>query len=123
MLVGLKDGSPEQLARAKAALAHWAAQGKRWVGEADSWRIVPLDADSGYLELLAGQQRRWALWIDTDEEGFRRAYRVLQQLSRQPGPKRLLALHPPLRSSRGLLNNVRQVAAELFGIELLVLLP
>ncbi len=123
MVVGLKDDSAAQTARVKAVLAAWAAGGRRWVGNADDWRIVPLDAGSDHLALLAGRQRRWALWIDTDADGFRKAYRVLQQLARQPGPRRLLVLHPPLRSSRGLLNNVRQVAAELFGIELLVLQP
>ncbi|MDY7219655.1 hypothetical protein TOI97_08780 [Denitrificimonas sp. JX-1] len=123
MVVGLPDESAAQVARVTAVLEAWAAAGKRWVGNPDHWRVVALDVNSEHLELLASQQSRWALWIDIDKDGFRKAYRVLQQLGLRSGPKRLLAMHPPVQSSRGLLSNVQQAAEELFGIELLVLQP
>ncbi len=53
-------------------LAEWARWGRRWVGDPLAWRVVPLDPASPHLPLLASQQRRWALWVDSDADGLRR---------------------------------------------------
>lgn len=120
MVVGLPADSG-RLARVSECLAQWAASGSRWVGDPGSWRVVSVDLTSPYLPALATQQSRWALWIDTGSDGFRHGYRVLRQLNEREGPRRLLALHPPGLSRRGLLNNLQQAAAAHFGIELVVL--
>ncbi|WP_136255301.1 hypothetical protein [Onishia niordana] len=121
MVLGLpRKGGVE---RAQAALVSWSRQGKRWVGDPAAWKIVACDADSPHLAQLASQEKRWALWVDTDGDGFRQAFKVMQAIRRGGGPRRLLALHPPVASRRGLLNNLQQMAREAFEIDLLVLAP
>lgn len=109
--------------RAQAALVSWSRQGKRWVGDPAAWQVVACDAHSPHLAQLARQEKRWALWVDTDGDGFRQAFKVMQAIRRGGGPQRLLALHPPVASRRGLLNNLQQMAREAFEIDLLVLAP
>ncbi|WP_458524957.1 hypothetical protein [Onishia taeanensis] len=109
--------------RAQAALESWSRQGQRWVGDPAAWQVVACEAESPRLARQARLHRRWALWIDTDGDGFRQAFKVLQAVRRGGGPRRLLALHPPVASRRGLLNNLQQVAREAFDIDLLVLAP
>lgn len=121
MVVGLPSTASRQRQRVQQVLYDWAEAGQRWVGLPDTWRVVPLDADSPHLSVLARQQSRWALWVEGDEDGFRRAYRTLKRLATAGGPQRLLVLHPGFSSRSGLLNNVQQVAADYFGIELLIL--
>ncbi|GGX80013.1 hypothetical protein GCM10007160_04340 [Litchfieldella qijiaojingensis] len=121
MVVGMPGTSSRQRRRAQQVLRDWHVAGQRWVGEPEAWQVVLLDVDSPHLSILAGQQPRWALWIDGGEEGFRRAYRTLKCLHAGRGPRRLLALHPGFASRVGLLNNLQQAAEEFFGIELLVL--
>ena len=75
------------------------------------------------LPLLASQQRRWALWVDSDADAFRRAYRTLKILRRHPGPSRLLALHAPGLPRAGLLSNLQHGARHFLDIELVVLSP
>lgn len=121
MVVGLPDAASRE--RARATLARWADEGRAWVGDPEAWRLTPVDVASPRLAELALSERRWALWVEGGGEGFRRAYRTLQGLHRQGGPRRLLTLHPPLVSRRGLLDNLQRLAADCFGIELLVLDP
>ncbi len=121
MVVGLPDSSAEQSARAWQTLQRWHAHGHRWIGDPHSWRIVALDADSPHLSILASQQARWALWVDSDLDSFRRAYLTLRRLAALGGPWRLLVLHPGIASHRGLLDNLRDAAAGYLGIELLLL--
>ncbi|PXX96421.1 hypothetical protein [Halomonas sp. LBP4] len=121
MVVGLPDGSPRQARRVGALIDYWAAQGRRWVGDPAAWQVVPVGVTSPHLALLAAQQPRWALWVEGDAEAFRRAWRVLIRLAERPGPRRLLAVHPPGISRHGLLDNLQQAAAAYLGIELVVL--
>lgn len=121
MVVGLpRAGGVEQ---AQAALVSWSRQGRRWVGDPAAWQVVACDAHSPRLAQLASQEKRWALWVETGGDGFREAFNVLQAVRRNGGPQRMLALHPPVASRRGLLNNLQQMAREAFDIDLLVLAP
>ena len=121
MVLGLPkvDG----IERAQAALVSWSRQGKRWVGDPAAWQVVACDAHSPRLAQLASQEKRWALWVETDGDGFRQAFNVMRAVRRGGGPRRMLALHPPVASRRGLLNNLQQMAREAFDIDLLVLAP
>jgi hypothetical protein len=119
MVVGLPATAATETVTER--LAGWARSGRRWVGDPAAWRIVALDPASPHLPLLASQQRRWALWVDSDADGFRRAYRTLKILRRHPGPKRLLALHAPGLPKAGLLTNLQHGARRFLGIELVVL--
>lgn len=119
MVVGLPASAATDTVTER--LAGWARRGRRWVGDPTAWRIVALDPASPHLPLLASQQRRWALWVDSDADGFRRAYRTLKILRRHPGPDRLLVLHAPGLPRAGLLTNLQQGARRFLGIELLVL--
>ncbi|WP_240454159.1 hypothetical protein [Halomonas sp. NO4] len=121
MVLGLPGNSERQARKVTALLNAWAEEGRQWVGDPDRWRVVPLSASSSHLPVLAAEQSRWGLWVDSDEEAFRRAYRVLKQVAERGGPQRLLAVHPPDVGPKGLLDNLQRVAASYFGIELLVL--
>lgn len=121
MVVGMPDTSTRQRYRVQQVLRDWHVAGQRWIGDPDVWRIVVLGADNPHLPILAEQQSRWALWVEGDLDGFRRAYRVLKCLAAGCGPRRLLAIHPGFVSRDGLLNNLQQAADEFCGIELLVL--
>ncbi|MCQ4347259.1 hypothetical protein NGA35_07420 [Pseudomonas stutzeri] len=106
---------------ARACLARWQAGGHRWVGDPARWKLVALEADSPHLAVLAEQQSRWALWVEDDGDGFRRAWRILRQLHEAGGPRRLLALHPGIPGPAGLLGNLREAAAAWLDTELLLL--
>lgn len=121
MVLGLPDASARQAGRVGELLAHWARLGRRWVGDPDAWKVVPIEVDSAHLPLLATQQPRWALWVGSDGEAFRRAWRLLIELSDRPGPRRLLLVHPLGMSRRGLLDNLQQAARVFLGIQLVVL--
>lgn len=107
---------------AYAALVRYHEQGWKWVGSPEQWQIrtcVPTDPN---FSKLAENIPRWALWIDADLQSFQRAYRTLRDL-RATGISmpRMLLMHPPLVSRRGLINNVQQMARDFFQVELLVL--
>ncbi|SDK59021.1 hypothetical protein [Billgrantia gudaonensis] len=121
MVLGLPGTSERQARRVTELFEAWAAEGRDWVGDPGRWRVVPLEASSPHLPVLAAEQSRWALWVGSDEEAFRRSYRVLKQVAERGGPRRLLAVHPPDVGPKGLLDNLQRVAARYFGIELLVL--
>lgn len=121
MVLGLPGSGERHVRKVTELLASWADEGRRWVGDPAAWRVVPLDMASPHLPVLATQQSRWALWVDSDEEAFRRAYRLLKRIADRDGPRRLLAVHPPDVGRQGLLDNLQRVAASYFGIELLVL--
>ena len=121
MVVGLPPTAATETVTER--LAGWARRGRRWVGDPAAWRIVALDPASPHLPLLASQQRRWALWVDSDADAFRRAYRTLKILRRHPGPSRLLALHAPGLPRAGLLSNLQHGARHFLDIELVVLSP
>ncbi|UYG02052.1 hypothetical protein OCT51_12655 [Halomonas sp. LR3S48] len=121
MVLGLPGTAERHTTRVSELLESWAGEGRRWIGDPRSWRIVALPIDSPHLPLLVTQQSHWALWVDDDLEAFRRGYRMLRQISEQGGPQRLIAVHPPGVGRQGLLANLQYVADAYFGIELLVL--
>ncbi len=121
MVLGLPGTAERHTARVTELLESWAQEGRRWVGDPGSWRIVALPISSPHLSLLAAQQSQWALWIDDDLEAFRRGYRMLKQIAEQGGPRRLIAVHPSGVGRQGLLSNLQYVAEAYFDIELLVL--
>ena len=121
LVVGVPGAAAARPRRVQGVLARWAANGHRWVGAPTRWKVVPLDPDSPHLDVLASQQSRWALWVDSDLDSFRRAYLTLRRLAEADGPQRLLVLHPGIASHRGLLGNLQQAAAGFLGIELLLL--
>lgn len=121
MVVGLPGRAERYTQRVHDLLEAWAEEGRQWVGDPRAWRVVALGVDSPHLPLLADQQPRWALWVDSDPEAFRRAYRVLKQVAEVGGPQRLLVVHPPDIGRQGLLDNLRSAAWHYLGIELLVL--
>ena len=115
-------GLPERdLERVRDLLSDWQGRGRRWVGDAGQWRLVPVGVESPHLPLLAEQQSHWALWVDADAEAFRRAWRLLLSLAERGGPRRLLLVHSPGLGRRGLLDNLQQAAAHYLGIQLVVL--
>ena len=119
VVVGLPqkaDGNPE---RVRKQLTLMAERGKQWVGDASTWRLLVADGEQIDYAALAAEYPRWALWIEPDSNGYQRAYYALRQLAVQGGPKRLLLLHPPVVSTRGLINNVRDTALKFFNIELI----
>ncbi|MBF8221185.1 hypothetical protein [Halomonas sp. 328] len=115
-VLGLAADEPP---RARRLLATWAGRGQRWVGRPDDWEVTPVALEAVSRHPASGY---WALWVTPGPEAFRRGYRLLRALSRQPGPRRLLLLVPGLRSRRGLADNLAGVAEGL-GIELLVITP
>lgn len=121
MVVGLPGVSPFQAQRVRDLLEYWDAQGRRWVGPSAQWQVVPVEVTSPHLPLLFTQQSRWALWVDSDSNAFRRAFGVLTRLHDQQLPHRLLAVHAPQMPRKGLLDNLQQAAWSCLGIDLLVM--
>lgn len=123
MVLGLPGGTQADVAPVVETLRRWHDQGQGWVGDPASWRVVALDDDHPHLSVLSAQQGRWALWVNDDLNGFRRAYLTLKSLVKRKGPNCLLLIHPPLPSRVGLLGNLQQAAAQFLGIKLLVIDP
>ena len=121
LVVGVPGAAAARPRRVQGVLARWAANGHRWVGAPTRWKVVPLEADSPHLAVLASQQSRWGLWVGDDEDAFRRAWRQLRTLREHGGPSRLLLLHDGIPSGAGLLDNLRQAALGYLQVDLLVL--
>ena len=100
--------------------ARWADQGRKWVGSPAQWQFVQVGPNHPELTDIAQQCRYWAIWIDNDLDGFKRAYTCLKALAATGQVKQVLALHEPIRSRRGLLSNLQQVAQNYFDLQLLV---
>lgn len=120
LVMGLQDTGTEHRQKAHAVLERWAEAGKKWVGNPDGWEIHPVWNSHPNIEALALEHPRWALWVDTDRKAFMRAYQALKACAANNGPKRLIVLHPGIKSRRGLLGNLQAIAAQYFGIELLI---
>ncbi|MFO8047258.1 MAG: hypothetical protein R6U30_15540 [Halomonas sp.] len=118
LVVGLPT---RQIERVRDLLAHWHGEGRRWVGDPQRWKLVPVAVEHPHLALLAEQQAHWGLWVEADPEAFRRAWWLLLVLAETRGPRQLLLMHPPGLSRRGLLDNLQQAAAHYLGIDLVVL--
>ncbi|RUO59072.1 hypothetical protein [Pseudidiomarina insulisalsae] len=113
-VVGLPEG--RSMAVCHQVLERWQQQGHSWIGDPADWHFV-----AGERQELA-EHPRWALWLEDDINGFRRAYQALKVVAaRDNGPRQLLVLHESLPSQRGLLENVRQVAAQFFAIKLVII--
>lgn len=102
-----------------AALAHktlerWHHQGQRWVGDPAHWRVQPVD---NYQHDLC---ERWAVWVDSDLDAFRRTFNTLSRLREQGGPVKVLAMHAGF-AQQGLLNNLREAALRYLGVRLLLI--
>ena len=120
VVLGLPVLDKTQATRAVEVFQRWAEQGKKWVGDPNHWRIIPVASDYPDLNELAQTYPRWALWIDQDLDSFQRAYEALKAAHHAQGPKQMIALYPPMQSRRGLLSHVQQVAKSYFDIDLLV---
>lgn len=122
VVIGLPKLGPSQLERVEAVFGRWQQAGKRWVGEPSRWHIIPVATDYPQLEVVLAKHSRVALWIDSDLDSFYRAYQALRSLS-EAGMQnqRVLAMHPPMISQRGLLSNVQYIAKSYFAIDLLII--
>lgn len=121
MVVGLHAGGAQQVNKVKARLEQWSTLGRSWAGAPDDWDIRIVMAEASDIAQLRGQYSRWALWINSDADGFAAMYRTLRQLHERGGPRRLLALHEPHLPRQGLLDNLRGAAEYYLNMELLVL--
>ncbi|EGN75959.1 hypothetical protein A28LD_0447 [Idiomarina sp. A28L] len=110
------DGDTQAVRKQLSALAE---QGRRWVGDPDSWELIPAEFVHTDMQELAQRFPRWALWVEPDTNGFQRAYYALRKMHLNDGPRRILLLHPPVVSTRGLINNVRDCARNFFNIDLI----
>src|SRR5690554_160118 len=119
VVLGLPKLDQENALRAASVFQRWAEGGKKWVGEASRWRVIPVAADYPELEKLVGAYPRWAIWVDEDLDSFMRVYQALKRIHAVQGPTRIIALHPPM-ARRGLLANIQQVAQHYFNIDVLV---
>lgn len=119
VVLGLPGNVEPQTELASQVFERWADAGKQWVGDPASWHIIAASPDYDDLSELAQAHARWAIWIADDINGFYRAYQALKAIA-AAGPRRVIALHPPIASRQGLLGNLQQVARSYLGIELIL---
>ncbi|WP_116366309.1 hypothetical protein [Parahaliea mediterranea] len=116
--LGRQDDSSQRVTR---VLQHWQAQGYDWVGDPLRWQVRPIHPDDARLPALAALHPRWGLWVDEGAEGICRAFAQLRALGERPGPRHLLALHPPRMAHSARLDNLRRVALQRCGVKLLLI--
>ncbi|MRJ42125.1 MULTISPECIES: hypothetical protein [Idiomarina] len=121
VVLGLPSLHEQHALAALEVFQRWAAAGKKWVGDASQWRVIPVASDYPEMTRLVGTYQRWALWVNDDLDSFARAYRALKAMHQAGAPKQILALHQASLARRGLLANLQDVAKRYFNIELLVL--
>lgn len=119
VVLGLPKLDQTQAAKAANVFHRWAEHGKKWVGDAERWRVIPVSADYPELAKLVSTYPRWAVWVEDDLDSFMRVYRALKTIHSVGGPKRIIALHPPM-ARQGLLANIQYVARHYFNIDVLV---
>ena len=119
VVLGLPKLDEAYAAKAANVFHRWAEHGKKWVGDAQRWRVIPVSADYPDLAKLVSTYPRWAVWVDDDLDSFMRVYRALKTIQSVNGPKQIIALHPPMARA-GLLSNVQYVARHYFNIDVLV---
>lgn len=119
VVLGLPGNEQPQTELASQVFGRWAEAGKQWVGDPASWQMIAASPEYDNLADLAQAHDRWAIWIADDINGFYRAYQALKAIG-AAGPRRVIALHPPIASRQGLLGNLQQVARNYLGIELLL---
>jgi hypothetical protein len=106
--------------QAYATLQRWHQQGHKWIGHPDRWNVRPVDNTVEDLQVLARQQPRWGIWIDSEPDALRRALQSLRDLHERGGPLNLLVLHSG-RCRQDRLINLRDVAQRHLGIRLLLI--
>lgn len=121
MAVGAPGSEQGQIEHVRHWLSSWQKRGSTWVGNVESWAVIPVQVDSDQVPALAARAVRWGIWIEDGPSAFRRAFSLLTALAENGGPTRLLALHAPGIPKAGLLQNLQQAAHAYLGIELLVL--
>lgn len=121
VVIGLPRDVCDAGERVYDRMHRWARRGHAWVGYQDDWNVIAVSAGDSRFGIYASEEKRWALWIDTDTDAFRRAYQLLKLVQENGGPKRILALHDPGLDPKGLLSNLRQAATDFCGIELIFL--
>lgn len=119
VVVGLPSACYENPSCVYEQLERYAAAGKQWVGKPQQWDVVVAEMARQPLEQLAAECQRWVLWVEPDMNSFQRAYYGLKTLQQVSAPQRVLLMHPPMASSRGLITNLEGVAQRFFGIQLL----
>lgn len=108
-------GSAQEAVLAHQALERWHRQGQRWVGDPARWCVQAVD---NYQPDPA--QSRWGIWLGSDLDGFRRAFKTLSVLRDRGGPTQVLALHAGL-PREGLLNNLHEAAQRYLAMRLLLI--
>ncbi|MCL5255382.1 MAG: hypothetical protein M1363_04525 [Gammaproteobacteria bacterium] len=119
VVVGLPSACYENPSCVYDQLERYAAAGKQWVGNPQQWDVVVAEMARQPLEQLAAACQRWVLWVEPDINSFQRAYYGLKTLQQAGAPKRVLLMHPPMASSRGLISNLEGVAQRFFGMQLI----
>ncbi|RUO23225.1 hypothetical protein CWE08_00800 [Aliidiomarina iranensis] len=119
VVVGLPSKSNGDTQPVREQLARLAELGRRWVGNPQAWELIPAEYVHTDMQELASRFPRWALWVEPDTNGFQRAYNTMRNLHVNGGPQRVLLLHPPVVSTRGLINNVRECARNFFNLDLI----
>lgn len=119
VVLGLPKFSDGYALKAAAVFQRWEEQGMKWVGSADRWRVIPVSLEYPDFDKLVGNYPRWAVWVEDDLDSFARVYRVLKRIHEVDGPRRIVALHPPM-ARQGLLANIQMVARQYFNIDVLV---
>lgn len=121
VVTGLAAASPAQLDLVYGRLEAWQSRGYSWVGQPHDWVLIPLALNATAIDRAQCGCKHWALWIDNDIRAFDKGYRGLKLVSSLGGPSQLLALHEPGMRRKGLLDNLANIAAAYFGIQLVVL--
>ncbi|RUO36034.1 hypothetical protein CWE13_10890 [Aliidiomarina shirensis] len=119
VVIGLPSRGDGDTQAVRKQLSRLAEQGRRWVGDPESWELIPAEFVHTDMQELAERFPRWALWVEPDTNGFQRAYNAMRKLHVSGGPQRILLLHPPVVSTRGLINNVRECARNFFNLDLI----
>lgn len=119
VVLGLPSQNDGDTQPVRKQLARLAEQGRRWVGDPQEWELIPAEFVHTGISELAERFPRWALWVEPDTNGFQRAYNAMRKLHVNNGPTRILLLHPPVLSTRGLINNVRECARNFFNLDLI----
>ncbi|RUO60056.1 hypothetical protein [Pseudidiomarina marina] len=119
VVLGLPKLNEEYALKAASVFHRWAEDGMKWVGAAERWRVIPVSLEYPEFDKLVANYPRWAIWVEGDLDSFQRAYRALKRIHEVNGPRRIIALHPPM-ARKGLLANIQQVARQYFNIDVLV---
>ena len=108
IVAGLKGNNAACQDTVKARLQQWSDAGYRWVGDPADWDIVLWRPGQ---ETINGC-KRWAIWVGSDLSAFNQCFATLKSLAPLQLTGKILALHEPGISGKGLLNNLCSLADE-----------